>query len=763
MRVVGRNQALYLCLLLGGCARPSAPTAAHQSIVDTNNPVFGPSIFGAIPGLGLNGVVPGAAAAAITASDVHGGVYSNGVDTAVAPGGDFAAWLASASGVPFSSTTAFVDRLNQTRTAAQTEMGKLNPAYVLTAMSLIGALPGADVSIPSNPTLSFSGYQPLRARWMKSQYLPAAGDDLFYQYADPSLFQEIRERGARLYCAARRAAFMQNATGKYSMGKQVAFGFKIFGQQIDFGVIEPTVIIDGPERYLGAGAVPPNDGAQAFHVPFLFGTRITPISLLPGLGEVRYPVVLSSGDSEVRTKSDYRTIFIGGAPVDDYSRNYQTVTHADAISAAGEAASAKVTFPLFNLGILHVDLGLQMDFGLGSPYTVDNDRLLAPSGWLPFAVGTPIRTGNWSDPYHDYNWQAISATNFSIVGSPPIMNLPMDANAPFLIRAYENDDHHVAGATLAGLGGSLSGGVGVNWGPIEVSLDVVGGLDGHVSLKQDIRDAALATPIDLPLSAPLAAVTVMPRSHAEANLGAHVEFHFKLSLFIGSIDYRKTIVDFGTQSIANWDKDWPEASRLRLGYGAPEGDPMKLPAVNSHLPGGGPYGSFPPDVDACLAENTANPPVPPECDPRPPTSSPPQANVCVYSNTGTGGAPPNICADIETYITTFYGGSSPLQQQCARDTLIFVCSPVSKQQVWEGNQVIAHIVDLANSAQANQFASIVQSCRMANPSGPPDTWFKNTFGFAACDNTATLLNPNDIITKLPPPISDPPPITPSGC
>jgi hypothetical protein len=106
----------------------------------------------------------------------------------------------------------------------------------------------------------------------------------------------------------------------------------LFGQNIDLLAVEPTLVLDGPLPYLGGpprcpidqtqdcSKGLPNDGAQAFMIPFLLGTQITPLSLLPPLQEIRVSVAIVTGETEVLTPT--------GTSFNETT--CQTVTHGDA-------------------------------------------------------------------------------------------------------------------------------------------------------------------------------------------------------------------------------------------------------------------------------------------------------------------------------------------------------------------------------------------------------------------------------------------------
>jgi len=280
------------------------------------------------------------------------------------------------------------------------------------------------------PSAQFYGYPPVRGQWVRTHY--QVGDNV--TYADPPQLQEMRERGARLYCAARTANKAQ--TGHtVTMGSQAIASVNIRGNQIDLLVVEPTVEIGGPTMQMGTSF----DGAQAFEVPFQFGTILTPIRGLglPGLPEIRYPVALTTGDTEAITDAEW----------EQYPSIIQqwdvTASHADTIRSAGMNVTATKTVTLLSLYLLNLELNTTLTFGVGTPST-QNARLLEGNLiGLPEATRTGTIDSSLGVTYNDGPWWTCWGTGCtSVLPSSAPWSLPEPSTGPASTRAWQDDDHN---------------------------------------------------------------------------------------------------------------------------------------------------------------------------------------------------------------------------------------------------------------------------------------------------------------------------------
>jgi hypothetical protein len=375
-------------------------------------------------------------------------------------------------------------------------------------------------AIPDSPASSFFGYRPLRARWLHSRWwapelIPLPEVELVYP--DYSGFGDVRQRGARLYCAARRGQreqdqALQQGKPATSLGERAAFSFNLLGQTIDLLALTSTVVFNGPQRCIGGGAdapacagasgPAPADGAQAFEIPLLLGHRLTPIRGLglPGLPEVQVPLVLVSGDSEVQTATDKRAVFLGFdspcpacAPQPKFevmhSKAYRTVSHADAALSASRGYHLAGSFPFFLLGPVVVSFDLNFDYTFGELLN-PHDRVIQTDPPLslwpkPTRPGWLFSNGTGGVRYHEGPWR-LQATR---IGGQPALTwtvLPHGMTSslwrepllPFFrphdLQALTDDDHALRSRTHVKLGGAISGQLGADIGPFETTLTVKG-------------------------------------------------------------------------------------------------------------------------------------------------------------------------------------------------------------------------------------------------------------------------------------------------
>ncbi|HKM86380.1 MAG TPA: hypothetical protein VJW96_09245 [Terriglobales bacterium] len=679
----------------------SPPRAA--AIVNTSKPVQEGAIVGNIPPLNVQGATFPAKQFKIDPTTIHEGSFTNGLDllgpwwlipnqTDATRGCGAGAQSFPMDGtineVPFlqhvcstshtcfttpgSATPALSADLANAIQDANAELKDLNadilvgPNGALTVLQDLGALTESTkreprfVAFSNNNPSGNANFLPEFGRWLRAfspfvGVVPPFGGGTT-KFADPIVMANLRERGARLYCAAREAQKMQTPSTK-SMGKLVPFSINLFGQEIDFLTIEPTLVIDGPQPYLDPNfprcpvdgqncgtASLENDGAQAFMVPFLVGTQITPISLLPSLPEIRVPVVMVTGDSEVLTSAKFPGP-PGGPGVGQ--RAYQTVTHTDAILSAELTGGASDSIPLFSIGPLMFLVNIGVGFGVGqlfsdeqigfpSPLATEpppapcmcplqqgpiqpdipqladqcpptNDRVFAaivPSFWP-----SPIRDGDLQNfpqagVWDEGGWSpALDTANTSLSNTVEVLpfasfesfNLqPFD---PMLIRGLEDDDRKVWVSTTLGLSAQLVG----KLPPVDVSLKPLGaihlrfaasgGLTGGIAMRHTLRDAALG--VDQPLVVnPISAVSIEPSVSADARAGVEVDLVITIDTVFGTL----TIIDATPpnsplisfrQTLAHYDSGpFDESHRFRLGTGAglSFGDPLKAPQVQSHFP-----------------------------------------------------------------------------------------------------------------------------------------------------------------------------------
>ena len=597
---------------------------------------------------------------------------------------------------------------------------------------------------------------------------------------------------------------MEQAGLPTSLGERVGFSVELLGKTIDFLVIEPTLALDGPERFTGAAG----DLTRAFSVPFQLGTRVTPIRGLglPGFGEIRVPLELVTGDTEVTTLAEKRPVFTGYvfqcppctvAPqfVTQHSKDYQTVTHVDAVSSAGFAGAnqfhADATFTLFYLGPLKV-LGTLRARVRGRGFRAEGQpgpgRLPGPSGARGFLLQNPLGGVR----YHDgpwllarrgtlsyFEWQVQPEGQADPFWTRPI--LPVFSLAD--IRAVTNDDHIADSSTGLSLTLGLAGQLGAAEGPFEITLTVSGTVTGSVAQHFVLRDALMAQdPLEpgfLPRMRPITAVSVRPRQTAGVTFnGLKAELHFYLDLgFFGEIEFKKTFFNLGAQPLAHYDSDDSlspddEAFVFRLGTGSTAGQPLKKPRVLSHLPQKAHFESFDEDVDACLADETPLPEIPPPCKAEVDGGSPPKVEICLYGP-GSGflsdfvpNIPPGVCSNVPGWVASLPGLDGE-QLECLERYLGFLCSPVSKEQSWAGDHVISRVWSF-NPTMKGELQSIVTQCVGAfiaqddpDKKAKAKAFAEDLVSIGACQEDATLIPESDILKVVNP--SQAPKVTSGSC
>jgi hypothetical protein len=663
-----------------------------------------------LPSLGLSGHPASAAATAVAPTDIHGSELSSGADLAAAPGTDRTAWLAAVTGVAHTAQPQFNSDMKQALEAAYADEAVPDAA---TLHGVLGSIPGVSVDAAVD---RFEGYTPVRQRWMKSQYVPGTtllGAEQLESYPDPTLVGENRDRGARLYCAAREAQRRQSATGHTSLGEHSLASVHVFGSTIDLLVVEPTAVLGAPKKFVGGGA---NDGAQAFEIPMMMGTKITPIRGIGGLGslpEVRSPLSLVTGESEIVTPTDERNISTGsrflcrppalgggcrymGSSRFGASRTYQTVTHGDAV-VSGEQ-HAKVDLPaitLFSVGPLDAKLKFGVDFDVGR-LSVSNERLL--SG----AFGGTARTGDQqtylgksfdTNPWHIASTGFVDTT-YDILDLTPSGPNWLGHTDPFLARVLQDDDHTLSKQTALKLTGTLiaEASIGVLSASLNGYLTVTGGVSHHV------RDEVAFVGNQMIESE----LVVYPSYDAAMTAGAYV--HLSLDLGFWSITKDITVINDTTLTSTTSTPD--EGDRMRIGVGAQGGNGTTQPGTSFHLPNDAHQPSFPASVDACLADNTPTPPVPPPCGATPPTGTAPRAELCMVERPLKVPFPANVCSNIDGYVAGL--GLGAAQATCIVSSLKWVCGPTSTQYVG----VVSHVMHFPGT-DVSKLSDIGAECSAA--------------------------------------------------
>jgi len=755
--------ALALLASLGG-----APAGAE---VDLAGPYQGPAQTLPIPSLDVDGVLPEAPLSATSPTRVHEGRYTLFSDTA-SPA-TIGASCADLLPEPFATEAAPALALhwNQALAEAQATVGQLDGGTIQDFFDVFEdavELMGGDVEASVGPTVPHCvAWTPVQGRFLRSQWassgtwqVPWKSEKLHTYHPQPTPFREMRERGARLYCAARTAQIAQGEQA-FSLGERVGFSVNVLGQTVDFLVVEPTLALDGPERFTGGGA---SNGAQAFEVPMLFGTRITPIRglPLPGFREVRVPVSLVTADSELSTASDLGPVLVDSSVECSWAENtpypvctmvphyetkhrkeHLTVSHLDALRTAYKHSTVTGETEVMRIGPVAVELGFGITYFLGVS-DAPNDRVLDAPGlpvarkgrlWLNPTSGARWHDGAWTAHYFYRPPSGATGWYWTVLPdglTDPFWREPVNLATPppLDLRLAANDDHRVGSGTGLGIGGSLSGLLGGSFGPFTIELKVTGELTGTVTQHHELSDGLLAQDQGQARMTPVTGLTLRPRQTGDAELSpakGTLSLHLGLPWPLDDIDITKKLFEIQKVTLADYDTDdgltqVDEKWNFRLGTGSARGAVTTQPIASFHFPGGGEAASFPIDVAACLADETPNPVVPPPCEPAPPQGAVPSAEVCVFGP-GEGlraiapGLPPlpsDACSHLpgwEATLTAF----TPEQRECLHGYLAYLCSPTSKQQ--GSPSVVAHVLDLLDPADGQALADAMEVC--ANAFGTP--------------------------------------------
>ncbi len=729
------------------------------------------------------------------------GHYANGKDMAAGPALSETSWKSSSVGDEcFTHAPAYADKMSEALSAANDQMvvtwedGKGPFDALESFLSSLGVPVTADKGV--DPT-KFYGYAPERARWLRYQYVRTTGYlpmDVKHSYAEPAPLKDFRLRGARTYCAFKEAQ-RQQAGVTHAMGEMPTISVHILGKQVDFLVVKPTVALGAPQKHLTAAP----DGAQAFTVPLSFGTAITPVKGigLPGMREIRSPVAIVSGDSEISRKALLSDItsytFVNGVPKrvtkKDYKKEYRAASHNDAVLTKGQHASLNTSFPLMYIGPVKVSTSFGLTLNAGASVG-SNDRVLVnayPYGSFPGGARTGWNGSVGATWFHDGAWTTYSGpcTLYCPAGfrifpeseSDPYWRMPFSEIGPMTTRAFLDDDRHVTSSTSLELTMGLSASLGGSFGPVSVTLNAGGNITGTVVQHHELRDALWAQGPHPAKNRGMAAsgVSVRPRTEANATLNPlNVWLHFELDLWLDTIEWDAEMLKVPGVTLADYDSDttkaWSEASALRVGVGSEAGDSMKQPTVSSHLPGAGTHASFPTNVDQCLADPPSEESLPDPCEAAPATGEPPRAELCAYSLFGTPSMfyvppPTNICANIPKHAKAM--ALSPALEPSTTELLKFFCRPVSKEQSYDTMYTaVAHVT--STEAAMNELVGLLEACgHKALLEGYSEeavkAWFSRLVKFGPCDSNAQLIKPDQVIAAAGDPTQAPTPSAASTC
>lgn len=684
--------------------------------------------------------------------------------------------------------------------AATVDGGTIYDAFELLE-AVADVIPLAEVDPhPGDPVVTRYGYMPNRARWLTGGWVPQgwAGTyplpDLRVDLADPPVADDVRQRGARQYCAAREA-YARQGSEPMSMGKQSPFGLNILGRRIDFLSNEARVSLGGPQRYDASVEGGSPDGAQVYVVPLTLHDRLYPIDGvgLPSLGDMTVPVALVHSDSEVHTVSDLGLVQTGGVTcqlvgfqlrcepttTETHRREHTTASHGDAVIVGSIAADAHVAVPFLIVGPIEFLFDGNLSLGVGS----STDTPARVSGG-PGRIGWLSEADRNGYAYHDGLWYAHRPSELGAfaetgwaVDDPdlprpelgdgwymPVYQLPyLGQWSHTWVGATQGEDHQVDVAYTAGVELAVVGQLIdlPDLGAFEVGLSVRGGVSGGVTQGFRIRQMlhAESWSHDGP-ALPATTTTVEPISGAVANFdGIEATLTLTLDLLFTDISISITIPVAPSFELASWTSDahrvWDESTRLRMGTGGLGGlgwNTRTRPFVASHNPHGADYLPFVDDVDTCMAlpPLPADSPPPAACDPLESDDGDlPRTHLCAYAPADPIAAQvpafpaSSLCASANVRSAWIADAADDLEHDCRAAMADALCQPVALQQSFLAHTVIARNADDLDVDLLEDLQAMAQACAAWRfPNGTSDanaTFFaQGLIGFGACDDQSLL-------------------------
>jgi hypothetical protein len=775
-------------LVLVGCQGGDGESnegVTEEAVLNPTSPFVGPAVndLAAYPPLLAHGRVTEGSYAVTSPFVPHEARFTSGEDLAAGPVVD--------SSDPFGTADAWADtlgaaganahlhppmlkaRVQSALASAKLHMNDLSAEVLEDVAKIFELIPGFTPA-EYDSEIAFAAWQPPRARWLDSQwaFLPRTifsppAPERHLLYPTPAAFGLVPERGARLYCAARELA-RQQVQG--SLGEKVLLPITILGQDIDIGVFEPTAYVDQPKKFIAPGV----DGVQAFTVPLQLGLKITPVRpFLPSLPELRTPLVLTTADAELVTDTDRGLVWVDSVcfgswlcvPVirPEYQKRFKTTAHVDSVMTAGRSMKTSAKIPLFWAGALLVRLnvgfaaavGMQAPALAGEPVVprprVLDDRILAfaipqpawPAGIRKTATSAPYLDGFWRLQQNYFNPDPGNQFYDVHSGETPVAVVSTAPQSPFRTAVLTDDDHHVAPASELAILAGLEGIIGLNASIARIEISASGNVKGTLGMAHDVRDG-VSVDNSLLSPQPITNLTITPTTYGHVELLFKVNFHLHIDLPIfDDIDVNYDLVNESIPIGPELNEVWIEEHRVRLGTGSTVGaDVTQWPAFTSRT-GKTVFDTFREPVNACLADPTDVPNVPPPCKSTPASGEPPRAHACMYT-------PVSVQIDPCLHIP-----ANPVDPaaKCEAAKLTYLCGAVSQQQWFGAEYVLAHRlvlpeVDGTYSADLERISEIADACSRSDPTftpADPSAWFKGLFKVASCDAAATLMTADAVV------------------
>lgn len=713
--------------------------------------VDGPETAGPMPS------IPGGPA------NVSTGAMSTAVHLAGPPTEMGAGWQANVNADAFTTPPAMATYLQEALAEVNAALEESKPEVPELLMELSEWVHELELGGPA--TTETLGYIPERARWVSETASPSETT----QFDPPAETLELRSRGRNLYCAAVNAQHHQFPI----LGRMSLLNMNLFGQRLRFMSLEPTATLAPPLRFDGQGA---EDGAQAYVLPFAAGVRLTPVSFLPSLPELRTPVFMLTAQSQVSNRADVQG---------DSHTEWTTFSHADGFGATQREIGSLEVGPvvLFSVGLLEVTLGVELSAQTATCANATGASQCFEQGptqvgrLLSGQPGVPSRDGGRTIPnaglgitflYNDSAWEVLDSNGIfeaQAVNGHEGTSMRMGLEDPFAARAMQNNDKALDLLTSTSATVRLAAGTPeLQVGPLHIEMAVSGGMTLTGSVAHRFRERE-ETQIFRPSSDefpqfdhPLTAFTITPTVQGDVSVSTEARLNIGLVVpLLGSIERSVRLWNESRDLGRFGGEGWPEANRVRLHTTLRGEDGSYVKATQSHWyqKAFSTYGPAPDGTD-CEGANVTEVTLPPPCEPTSPgpvDAAVPHAELCFYHESLNMPDPRAHHVACEAALAPWRAAgvakSQPLGDMSGAPS------------VW------ARVVDLGDEADVQALSAALNVCAAAYadaPPGPESVPFDRLINWQVCSADATL---QDEIMVLEAPEDGSPPAggegSPSAC
>jgi hypothetical protein len=592
---------------------------------------------------------------------------------------------------------------------------------------------------------------------------------------DLSMLDAVRNRGARLYCAAKSANKIQNDPIQISSRKAFSIG------SWDFLSYAPTITVQSP--------IKSTTTPGAYSIPLQLGVKPYLIDPLLPLPDQRFPLSFVVGDSETTSVSSANEYDPDGNDIYHYYQSrYITGTHGTTALSTSREWDLELEYVLYDGGFYQISLVGALSVQTGSPADIDPDwkALIWPShpeqqdpptGVFagsyyyqgPYPYGTVNGPPNgWSGGRNDFfsadaapgDYVAAPWTIEAIDGTPPSLSMNVDAGfwnvaapkdgttpfnlagtSPMAVRAFGSVDNSVLTKTdmtlKAGLQGQLGADVNVFGDSVKLKFAIQA--TGTMNVAQSI---VFRTGLDtivqrdsIQVVMPVDAMVVSAASGSSLSVSAAADLVFELD--VAFIHWSKTIhlIHWDVPVTAATPRPWDSKESMVLEYGSDRGDDTRLgPTLTSQLPAGrtysspvrfdsfGDYRATPgmTPVEACLSDSYI----------APPPSMPASNGQALTTPKGAMCAefvlPPSTVTFLPcNYQNEFVAGVSTAagMKQCVANALAWYCTPSST--VGPGapgtdvayQTVVSHVMSLPGTPDYKALENVLVECGTAAAEG----------------------------------------------